>query len=398
MRFVRFVVAATTVLSFAAAKPALAQYTKGSQAFANDAQGKPVNAAGFFEGNVTVFGLPNEQNKYGAFPKFGAQVDVSAFRAQGTAGPCEGSVSVLNGSAYANVSLGPDTTGPAGGSTYRGTQPAPSGRFNPPAKNGRFNGGGVGPAGLVQCKAGVEVNAISLQGKCETPVGTFGGSVKGVGAQAECGCTGCFAEAYWAKAGVDYTTPTVGGCGVKVSATVGAEVMAGVAAGAGTQGTVGGKVKLGPVGVNASLNVEEFDPGALGDCIVNAGKAIADTAVAIGNKAYDVGATVVNAVGDGLNAAGNTIANGAEKVGCFFSGLFGGGCKEDKPAANSTPRGSANAGGPFSPGVGVTLNSITAATADTVYGGLSSGTLPGVPGNGQAGTAQGAGTAGALGR
>lgn len=393
MRFGRLVVAATTVLSFAVAKPALAQYTNGTQAYGNDANGKPTNAAGFFEGNVTVFGAPNEQNKIGGFPKVGVQLDGSVFRAQGTAGPCSGSVGLLNGTAYANASLGVDTTGPAGGSTYRGTQPAPSGSVNAPSRNGRANGGGVGPGGMVQCKAGVEVNAITLQGSCDTPIGTISGNVKGLGAQAECGCTGCFAEAYWAKAGAEYTTPAIGGCGLKVSGTAGAEVMAGVAIGAEAKGTVGGRVKVGPVGVTLALNVEEFDPGKMGECIADAARAVADTAVAVATRAYEVGATVVNAVGDGLNAAGNAIGSGARAVGNFFGGLFGGG------SSRPTPRPTyPYYGGPFTPGVGVPRGAFTAATANTVYGGLSNGTLPGTAGNGNAGTASGAGTAGALGR
>lgn len=386
MRFVRFVLATTTVLSFFAAKPAFAQYTNGTQAYKNNAEGKPTNAAGFFEGNATVFGLPNEQNKIGAFPKVGVQLDGSAFRAQGTAGPCSGSVGVLNGSAYATAGLGVDTTGPAGGGTYRGTQPAPSGRFNPPKKNGKANGGGVGPGGLVQCKAGVEVNAISLQGSCDTPIGTIGANVKGVGAQAECGCTGCFAEAYWAKAGVDYTTPAIGGCGFKASATAGAEVMAGVAAGASTQGTVGGKVKLGPVGVNLSLNVEEFDTGKMAECIGDAAKAVVATA----GKALEVGKNVVNSIGTGLS-------NAKDAVGSFFGGLFGGGSKNNPPSPSIAATTPIVGVGSITPGVSIGLYANTA--ANTVNIGLGTGMLP--PGIGQndgASSASGAGTSGALGR
>lgn len=381
MRLIRFVVAASTVLSFAAAKPALAQYTNGTQAFQNNAEGKPTNAAGFFEGNVTVFGVPNQQNKIGEFPKLGVKLEGSAFRAQGTAGPCSGSVGVGNVEAYAQVGLGVSTTGPAGGGTYRGTQPAPSGRFSPPSKNGRANGGGAGPGGLVQCSAGVEVSAISLQGSCDTPVGTIAGSVKGVGAQAECGCTGCFAEAYWAKAGVDYTTPAIGGCGFKASVTAGAEVMAGVAAGAGVQGTVGAKVKLGPVGVKLGLNVEEFDPAKMGECLTDAAKAVGRTAVAIGEGAYNAGKAVVGFVGDTASAIGNSVASGAKKVGCFFSGLFGGGCDNDdetKAGGDTSAGGTAVAGGTSTtPGVSVGLNDLTTATASVVFDGLTQGRLPG---------------------
>lgn len=397
MRFARVLVAASALLSFATAAPAYAQFQRGTQAFEQTPDGKPANRAGFFEGNVTVFGVPNEQNKIGPFPQVGVQLDGSAFRAQGTAGPCSGSVGVLNGSAYATAGAGIDTTGPAGGSTYRGTQPAPSGRYNSPVSGGKVNGGGVGRNGLVSCKAGVEVNAISLQGSCDTPIGTIGANVKGLGAQAECGCTGCFAEAYWAKAGVDYTTPAIGGCGFKASVTAGAEVMAGVAAGAGTQGTVGANVKLGPVGVKLGLNVEEFDPGKMGECLVDAGRAIANTAVAIGEGAYDAGKAVVNFVGDTASTIGSGIATGAKKVGCFFSGLFGGGCDSGETPPTS-PTGTIPGGSSDTPGFAGPIGAITIATGDTVFTGLSTGQIPGTPGNGNAGTAAGAGQSGALGR
>ena len=399
MRFGRLLVGASALLSFAFATPAYAQFQRGTQAYEQTPDGKPANRAGAFEGNVTVFGVPNEQGKIGPFPQVGVKLEGSVLRAQGTAGPCSGSVGLLNGEAYAQAGVGIDTTGPAGGSTYRGTQPAPSGRYNSPVgSNGRVNGGGVGTNGLVSCKAGVEVSAISLQGSCDTPVGTIAGSVKGVGAQAECGCTGCFAEAYWAKAGVDYTTPAIGGCGFKASVTAGAEVMAGVAAGAGVEGDVGANVKLGPVGVKLGLNIEEFDPGKMGDCLVDAGRAIANTAVAIGEGAYDAGRAVVNFVGDTASSIGSGIASGARSVGCFVGGLFGGGCDDDDDDPPPSPAGGTFVGYGYTPGFAGPINSLTWATGTTVYGGLSNGQIPGAPNGGSANSAAGAGQGGALGR
>jgi hypothetical protein len=268
-------------------------------------------------------------------------------------------------SAYATVGVGLDTTGPAGGGTFRtpsgrGNMATPSGRFSPPRNAaGRPSGGGRGPGGMVQCKAGVEANLLQLQGSCDTPVGTFGASARAVGAQAECGCTGCFAEAYWAKAGVDYTTPPIGGCGFKVSATVGAEVMAGVGVGAGTQGDFGGRATLGPVGVKAGINIEEFDTGAMADCAIAAVEAIGDAAVATGEFLYDVGATVVNGIGDGLSAAGDFLSDvgggivsgigslfgGGGGGGGIFGGLFGGG-GSSSPGSNVVRVAPTNPGQP----------------------------------------------------
>ena len=215
----------------------------------------------------------------------------------------------------------------------------------------------------MQCNASVQANLVSVEATCKTAIGTIKPSVAGPGGSAGCSCSrGCSAELYWAKAGIEYTTPAVGGCGIKASATVGGEVMAGVAAGAEKVGTVGGKVKLGPVGVTAGVNIEEFDVGKMGECVTKAAKAVADTAVAIANKAASVGKNVLNGI---ANAGKNTVS----AVGNFFGGIFGGGNRNNNPppATGTIPSGTIA-------GVQVVLASPTAYTNTPTGNGM----MPGV--------------------
>lgn len=220
--------------------------------------------------------------------------DRSFSLAQGTvnAGPCEitGKLGAVSGGASVGLGASHDI----------------GGKEAPSAGAGAL--GGVGKGGVVQCNVGVEAMAVSVSAECKTAIGTIAPSASGLGADAGCNCgSGCKAEAYWAKAGIDYTTPAVGGCGIKVSATVGAEVMAGVAAGVEKVGTAGAGVELGPVGLKAGVNVEELNLGKTADCVVDAAKKVGEVAANIGRGA--------------LNAA----ANVGQKIGGFFGGLFGGG-------------------------------------------------------------------------
>lgn len=283
---------------------AFAEISSGSSALGNT-QGKGTRG-GLLNYNKTRFGVPDpaDGNKVGAM-KIGGTREVNLAQGTTNLGPCEvtGSVGQIKGELSAGI----------GAKGEVGKKPT--------------GAGGAGAGGAVQCNASVEANLVSVEATCKTAIGTIKPSVKGPGGSAGCSCgTGCSAELYWAKAGVEYTTPAVGGCGIKVSATVGAEVMAGVAAGAEKVGTVGGKVKVGPVGVTAGINVEEFDAGKAADCVVDALEDVGEAVVAVADRAAEIGTSVVNGIAD----AGSAVAEGVSN---FFGGLFGGG--DDEPSVTS---------------------------------------------------------------
>lgn len=331
---------------------AQAEISSGTSVFGNT-QGSGTRG-GLLNYNKTRFGVPDPAagNKVGAM-KVGGSREVSLAQGTTNLGPCEitGSVGSVKGELSAGVGATKDVTAgaPAGSSMTVG------------GKSPGKGGGGIGAGGLVQCNASVEANLVSVEATCKTAIGTIKPSVKGPGGSAGCSCArGCTAELYWAKAGIEYTTPAIGGCGIKASATVGAEVMAGVAAGAEKVGTVGGKVKLGPVGVTAGVNIEEFDVGKMGECVAKAAQAVADTAVAIANKAVNVGKNVLSSIS---NAGKNTVS----AVSNFFGGLFGGGKKSTPtpPATGTIPTGTTI-------GVQPTLASNTTYTSTTI----TPGTIP----------------------
>lgn len=323
-------------------------------------------AGGLLNGNVTVFGVPDPET--GAMsPKIGVGVDASLYsREWGGDGPCTASVSVGNVSAEASVGVGLDPFfereyGPGA------SNPKPT---SPDAQNG---------VGGVSCTLSAEASLVSVEGECKTPVGTFGASAQGVGAEASCGCDGCEAAAYWAKVEGSYTTPSIGGCGIKASATVTGGAMAGAGIGAKKVGDAGGGITLGPFEVGAGLNIDEFDPGATVGCITDALEAVGDGFVAIGNGLVDIGGSILGGLGDlggsvlgGLGDLGGGLMDG---LGSLGGGLFGGG------------GGGGLFGGLFGGGSNVDRDATTIATGPV---GSTS------PSN--AGTASGAGIAGALGR
>lgn len=219
---------------------------------------------------------------------------------------CAGSAGLLNGSVSAN----------AGASVGNGR----------PGGTSRPTGGNCGPLGS-GTGAGAEVSLVQLSGECATAYGTVGGQVQGGRATASISLCEVEVRADLVYGEVSYTTPSVGGCGVEVSGEVGVGAGIGLGAGAGLRGTVGGRVRAGPVSVTLAANVS-VDGGALADC---AGRAVA-------------------AIGNGISNAASSVGNA---VSGFVGGLFGGGGPSfsDVLAASSTAAGNANAnnGGWFRP-------------------------------------------------
>ena len=370
---------ALVALALLVSGPAYADFSTGGSVLGNT-QGEGTRG-GLLNYNRTRFGVPDPTNTINGdvgAPKVGFQGDVNLAQGTTNLGPCE--VTGAIGQVGVDVSAGIGGSGQAtkGGNTVGVAGPTP--------KTGAA--GGLGAGGLVQCNASIEANLVSVTAECQTAIGTIKPSVKGPGGSAGCSCSqGCSAEIYWAKAGIEYTTPAVGGCGIQVSGTVGAEVMAGVAAGAERVGTVGGRVALGPVGVTAGVNVEEFDLGKTADCIMDAAEAVADAASDVARAAADVGEAVVSgiadagqAIGSGIADAGEAIGSGiasaAESVGGFFGGLFGGGDDDDEPEQPTTVI-AYNA-----PGVDIPRNAAVGTAAPT-------GPAASVPSQQQAGTARG---------
>lgn len=329
-------------------------------------------AGGLLNGNVTVFGVPDPET--GAMStKVGVAVDGSLYsREWGGDGPCTASVGVGNVSAEASIGFDPAIEREVG-----------PGASNPPGE------GGIGPS----CTLSAEASLVSIEGECKTPVGTFGANAQGVGAEASCGCDGCEASAYWAKAEGSYTTPSIGGCGIKGSVTVTGGAMAGVGIGAEKVGDAGGGITVGPVKIGAGVNIDELDLGATADCIADAAAAVADTAVAIGEGIVDIGGDILGGIGDGLGAIGDGLGGLASGIG----GLFGGG--DDGGGILGGIGGFFGGGGDgggilggigglFGGGGGSNVDRADATTPVAIEGGRGTSTP----------TADGAGMAGALGR
>ena len=304
-------------------------------------------AGGLLNGNVTVFGVPDPET--GAFsPKVGIGLEGSLYsREWGGDGPCTASVGIGNVSAEASVGVGLD--------------PFFEREYGPGATNPKPDAKSPGGPGAISCTLSAEASLISIEGECKTPVGTFGASAQGVGAEASCGCDGCVAEAYWAKAEGSYTTPSIGGCGIKGSVTVTGGVMAGVGVGAERVGDAGGGITLGPFEVGAGVNIDEFNLGEAAGCIGDAAVAIGNAAVAVGEGIVDIGSSIIGGIGDvgssiigGIGDLGGGIIDGIGGLfgggggggGGLFGGLFGGG---DNSPRNAPTRAIATAGTPNAP-------------------------------------------------
>lgn len=367
VRLLKSLVVSAALLGFAVPFAAYADIsTSGSVA------GSPSGPnGGLLNGNVTVFGLPDPET--GAItPKIGVGVDGSLYSKEwGGDGPCTAKLGVGNVSAEASLGVG--------------LSPMYEGEFGPGASNPppASKAGSSGP-GSLSCTLSAEASLVSIEGECKTPVGTFGASAQGVGAEASCGCDGCKAEAYWAKASGSYTTPAIGGCGISGKVKVEGGVMAGVGAGVKKVGDAGGGVTIGPVEVGIGVEDIEFNLGETADCLANAAAAIADTAVAIGNGIVDIGSSIIGGIGDiggGIvDGIGGLFGGGGDAISSIASGiggLFGGG------------GGGGLLGGLFGGGNNSDRNDSTTAMAP----GAPNAAMPTVPG--QAG---GAGWSGALGR
>lgn len=289
---------------------ASADVKKGGSVFGSPAG----DNGGLLNGNVTVFGLPDP--KTGAIsPKIGVKLDGSVYSKEwGGDGPCTAKLGVGNVSAEASLGVGLD--------------PFFQGEYGPGASNPpKAPKTGVDGPGSLSCTLSAEASLVSIEGECKTPVGTFGASAKGVGAEASCGCDGCKAEAYWAKASGSYTTPAIGGCGISGKVKVEGGVMAGVGAGAKKVGDAGGGITLGPVEVGIGVQDVEFNLGETADCLINAGKAVVDTAVKIGEGIVDIGSSIIGGIGDIgggiIDGIGGLFGGGGG--GGLLGGLFGGG-------------------------------------------------------------------------
>lgn len=293
---------------------------------------------------VTDFGRPDPENPNSLPLTVGYGVDASLAQAYTNLGPCEVNAQLGQVGLEASVGMG-------SASTERGP------------------GADRSVSALPECNLSAEANLVSVSAECETAVGTFEPTVKGPGAQAGCTCDGCEAGAYWVWGELTYTTPSVGGCGIKVSAEASVEGGVGAKAGAGRQGDVGARATLGPVGLGAGINIDEFDPGATADCVTDAaravGGAVADGAQAVGGaiadgaqSVYDGAGRVVEGIENAADAAAESVSNAAGRVADGLTslggdlvdgigGLFGGGGGGD-----NSPRAADTRPGPTSVGIG----------------------------------------------
>ena len=145
------------------------------------------------------------------------------------------------------------------------------------------------------CYVGASAALVSANLQCSTIAGIFQPAITGPGASAQCTCSdGCFAGAYWATGSLSYKTPPFGTCGIQVAPEVVGEATAGLKFGAGTVGTIGARISLGPIGFGAGLAVTQLHLGQTWGCLKDAGRAVV-----------------------------SGIENAGKKVGGFFGGIGG---------------------------------------------------------------------------